>query len=285
MRKSLGYLAGAAISFVPLAWLATKAPHQMWFSLVSFALYHRGSSFRSEERWNFQVMTGWLVSPQGLLLALLVVVGLLFLFLWSDYDRRQRSPFYLCIWLAGGWGAYLAIPYPTFPQYFVLVLPYVSILATLGLYALQVRITPYITPMRVVVSVILLFILGLAKSADARPKEYRDRWPRIEAVANELNRVTPQGAMILADDGIYFAAHRIPLRGLENSYGRLMRIPVEMSRVLVATPRAEVLQWVAEGRFATISSCWPYDRRDDTMALYRLYPNHRTVKGCDLFWK
>jgi hypothetical protein len=138
--------------------------------------------------------------------------------------------------------------------------------------------------MRVVGPVILLFILGFAKSADARPREYRARWPRIEAVANELNRVTPRGAMILADDGIYFAAHRIPTRGLENSYGRL-RIPAEMSRVLVVVPRAEVLQWVAEGRFATISSCWPYDRRDDTMALYRLYPNHRTVKGCDLFWK
>jgi hypothetical protein len=284
VRKSLGYLAGAAISFMPLAWLATKAPRQMWFSLVSFALYYRGSSFRSEERWNFQVMTGWLGSPQGLLLVLLAATGLVFLFLQSDYDRRVRSSFYLCIWLAGGLAAYLAIPYPTFPQYFVLLLPYVSILATLGVYAVGTGIANSVAPWRLLVAVIGVFVVGLAKSAYSRPKEYRARWPRIEAVAKELNRVTPQDAELLADDGIYFAAHRIPPKGLENSYGRL-RIPAEMSRVLGVVPRSEVLELVAAGRFTAVSSCWPYDRRDDPLALYRLYPNHRTVKGCDLFWK
>jgi hypothetical protein len=283
--KSLGFLSGAAIPFVPLALLAAKAPRQVWFSLIMFPLYHRGLSFRGEARWNFQVMTGWLGSPQGMLLALLVVVGLLFLFLRSDYDRRQRSPFYLCIWLAGGLAVYLAIPYPTFPQYFVLLLPYVSILATLGLYAVGTRISNSLAPWPVLVAVIAVFVAGLAKSAYSRPKEYRARWPRIEAVAHELNRVTPRGAAILADDGIYFAAHRIPLRGLENSYGRLMRVSPELAKTLNVEPRATVLEWVAAGRFATISSCWPYDRRDDPLALYRLYPNHRTVKGCDLFWK
>lgn len=284
VRKSLALLSGAAIPLVLLAWLAAKAPHQVWFSLVTFALYHRAPNLRSSARWNFQVMTGWLVSPQGLLLGLLAAVGLWFLFLRSNYDRRLRSPFYLCIWLAGGLAAYLAIPYPTFPQYFVLLLPYISILATLGVYAVGTRIANSVAPWRLLVAVIAVFVVGLAKSAFSRPKEYRARWPRIEAVAQELNRVTPQNAAILADEGIYFAAHRIPPKGLENSFGR-KRIPPELSRVMRVVPRLEVLQWAAAGRFEAVASCWPYDAREDPMALYRVYANHSQVNQCDLFWK
>ena len=107
-------------------------------------------------------------------------------------------------------------------------------------------------------------------------------WPQLEEVATAVNRVTPQDGLVLADDFIYFAAQRTPPSGLGN-YGshRLQLSPRDSARFHIV-PRADLYEWLALGRFATVASCWGTD--DSRDAARRVYAEHTAVNGCDIFW-
>ena len=119
----------------------------MWYHLLYRATW-------MDRSWSvlgsLRTLASWLNSTQALLLILLAAVALTVPPSPSDLDERRRRECRLCGWLVAGLALFLATPLPTFPHYFILVVPFVSILAALGINVLPL---------------LLLFALGLAKLA------------------------------------------------------------------------------------------------------------------------
>ncbi len=276
------FVLGSAIPFGLLIWLALQAPRQVFFSVLKYPLFHRAPSFASSARWNLEVMTGWMTSTQGLLLAVLAAIGLLFLAVYPGWEEGPRAQFRLCAWMAAVMGFYLALPRATFPQYFILLAPFVAALAAVGLYAIGLRIWIHGRTVWLVLAAAGLFAAGLVKPAREQRPEYVFRWQRIENIAREVNRVTPPDGLVWADEGIYFCARRLPPRGLENSFAH--ELPVSLANSLHVVPRAKLNEWLASGRFQTVSSCWNDERWIDSLGLPRLYAERREVNDCYIFW-
>src|SRR2546422_308262 len=123
---------------LPIFWFALQAPRQVLFNVVEYHLLYRapGGVIRGLTWHDLKVLTAWLSSTQDLLLVLLAAVGLLFLAGRRSWDERRRQEFYLCAWLVVGLSFYMACPRPTYPQYFILVIPFLAILASVGLYSI-----------------------------------------------------------------------------------------------------------------------------------------------------
>ncbi len=124
----------------------------------------------------------------------------------------------MCGWLAAGLALFLATPLPTFPHYFILVVPFVSILAALGMNVLGSRLWPSARPLYVVLPLLLLFALGLAKLAvQLRGTFYVPTWGIVEDLAREVNRATSSDGLVHAPEVVLFAARRFPPPGMENN--------------------------------------------------------------------
>jgi hypothetical protein len=50
-------------------------------------------------------------------------------------------------------------------------------------------------------------------------------------------------------------------------------------------PRAQLHDWVTQGRFHTIASCWLNEEQREVIHSAGLYPNHQKVAGCDVYWR
>ncbi|MBI3665494.1 MAG: glycosyltransferase family 39 protein [Acidobacteria bacterium] len=287
--KALRFLAGAALPFLPLLWLAAHSPRRVLFNVVEFHLLHRREGFdrigfNQVTRWDLKVLSGWLDSTQGLLLVVLAALGLLFVAGSSDWDPRRRAEFRLCAWLAGALSLYLATPHPTLPQYFVLVVPFAGILASLGVYATGVRIWRPDRAARLVLAAVGLFALGLGRSAYAERRSFQFGLRHIEDLAREINQVTPNNGLLWADDEtVYFVAQRLPPPGMEHLNAGRLELPPGFAAFLHVVLRSQVEERLAAGGFATVL-IWPTDPRVESMGLPRLYARRKTVHGYDLFW-
>ena len=64
-----------------------------------------------------------------------------------------------------------------------------------------------------------------------------------------------------------------------------MSLPPAEAAALHVVPRAQLHDWVRQGRFHTIASCWLNEEQQDVIHSAGLYPNHRKVAGCDVYWR
>jgi len=284
LKKCLQFLAGGVIPFLPLLWLAAQGPRQVLFDVTEFHLFYRGLAFLPSSglfRWDLGVVTGWLHSTQGLVLAGL---GALCIVAASDWEERQRAELYLCAWLTVGLGLYIAAAHPTFEQYFVLLAPFLSITAALGLYAIGSRLWPARHPAWLALALAGLFCL----------QTYQQRgllypcWRQIEAVAQAINQVAPQKGEVYADyESVYFAAGRLPPSGLENSFAPVLRLPPAFAARLHVVPQSQVDGWLAGGRFAAVL-VRASDPDVQSLGLRRLYSRQREITCYNerhyLFW-
>jgi len=105
-------------------------------------------------------------------------------------------------------GINVSIAHPTFETYFVLTVPFLGILAAVGLFEISTRLGPQSRPFWPVLILTALLCLGLAKAL----YEKRDdlTWPDLEKVAGKVDQVTPPQARLLADEHIYFLTRRPP---------------------------------------------------------------------------
>jgi 4-amino-4-deoxy-L-arabinose transferase-like glycosyltransferase len=210
------------------------------------------------------------------------VVGLLFVLGRSQWGDERKAEFYLCGWLTAGLGAYLAIAPITFPQYFILLIPFLSILAAVGIMAIASWLRPAGRPNWLVAGVLVLFSAGLPWWILQQRRHLT--WPQLEEVAKAVNRVTPKDGLVWADEIIYFAAQRTPPSGLENFDSHKLRLSPGDSAKLHVVPRADLYEWAALGRFASIASCWATDDWIDATGIRKVYADRTTVHGCDIFW-
>jgi len=168
---------------------------------------------------------------------------------------------------------WLAIPRPTFAFYFVLLTPFISILAAVGFYELATRfnrsqITGWLT-----LALIVLYAEGLAGRAyKSRLEIFYGDYPTMAEVARETDQLTPRDGWIYAFEWVYFEMKRVPPPGLENGFN----------------PFSRADEWLAEGRFDTICMM-AGDPRIQTYDLFNRYAKNKLfttpTTRMILFWE
>jgi len=207
------------------------------------------------------------------------------LFTWfqSPENHERRAPWYLCGWLAAAEAFWLCMPHPTFARYFLFCMPFLSMLAPVGLRAIATRIHPAGGPWLPALLVIFLAAGDLGKwyfedVADAY------NWSDMEKTAAVVNQVTPPGASLHADEMVYFAADRIPPSGEELQDSHKLQLAPDRAALVHVYSNAELHQRILAGRFDTFQTCYPagYEK----LGLDKLYEHKRDFEDndCVVYW-
>ena len=185
--KLVAFAIGTAIAFVPVFRLFSLGPRQTWFNVVQYHVFFRKLYWPETTRHDLEILTSWIDSGQALMLGLLALFGLLYVARRSRWPRALKAEFYLCAWLALALSAEAGRAHPTFPQYFVFIVPFVAILAGVGLYAIGSRVLEPDRPLWPVLLVTALFVFGTRrgylsiagkKSGGAGTKSWRPKSTR-----------------------------------------------------------------------------------------------------------
>jgi hypothetical protein len=148
-----------------------------------------------------------------------------------------------------------------------------------GLYAIGSRVLGGDRPRWPVLVVSALLALGLGKSLYER----RDlNWSAYQRLANKVDQVTPRGALLLANEPIYFLTRRTPPPGFELFYSHKVNLPPAEAALMHIVTEAEVKRQVQSGMFATAYSC--DDGEIDDWGLEKLYQQRVDMDDCSIFW-
>ncbi len=278
--KLVAFIAGAVPPFLPVLWLFLKAPGIVWFNLVRYHVFFRSVRWEGAAKHDIDVFLSWIDSSQALLLGLLAIGGLLFTARASGWERARRAEVYLCAWVAVMMGAEIANAHPTFTWYFLLVVPFLAIPATVGFYAAGSRLYRPDRPWLPATVLIVLLALGLGKA-------FRDdteslTWHDMEAIANKVQEVTPPDGTFWASEHIFFLTHRPVPDGMEFQAGMKLDMPMSQAAPLHILPKPELERRVKTGAYNTISSC--DDDRIDELGLPKLYAHKQEIGSCSVFW-
>jgi hypothetical protein len=282
LRKFGAFTTGAVVAFVPVLWLFAEAPRRVMFNLIEYHLFYRSVGWEDAVPHDLEVITSFVNSAQALILGFLAVAGLLFT-IKGQSERGWRQELYLCGWLAVALGLNGAIAHPTFEMYFILMVPFLGILASVGLYEVSSRLATHSRPFWPVVVLTVLLCLGLAKKLYERRDDYS--WHDLEEVAREVDQVTPPQAPLLADEHIYFLTRRTPASGAEFSDSQKLNLPAAVAASLHIVPRTELAKRVQAGMFSTVETC--NDEDDDrfrVLGLPEVYARKAVVHDCSIFW-
>jgi len=284
-RKFAAFALATAIALVPLLLLLAKGPRQVIFNIVEYHLFYRSIGWEGAQQ-DLEVLTSWVNSTQALLLGLLAVAGVLFA-VKSRQDRQWREELYLCCWLAVALALFISSAHPTFEAYFVLLVPFLGVLAAVGLYALVSRLDiPLGTQGRQLFPIVVLtalLCLGLARALYERRDDYS--WRDLEEIARRVEQVTPPQEVLLADEHIYFLTHHTPPSGMEFPDSQKLNLPPAVAASLHIVSRTELAKRVQAGMFNTVETC---DDEDDERILIlhlpQVYARKAVIHGCRIFW-
>lgn len=274
-RTAFAFAAGALIPFLPVAWLAAQGPRQAWFNIVEYHARFRKLYWPNTTRHDLEVLTSWIDSGQALLLGLLAVGGLIYIVRRSKWPDELRREFYLAAWLAAALATEVGRAHPTFPQYFLLVVPFLAILAPAGAYAAAPG-----SPRAAALTVSLLTVFGMGRILyDHRES---DHWAAYEHIAAKVAEVTPPGAPIFVNDPIYFLLKRTPPPGMELYYTHRLKLPPADRALFHILTDAELVSELQSGKFPTAYTCDDGGIGSDTLA--PLYRRSAEVEECKVFW-
>jgi 4-amino-4-deoxy-L-arabinose transferase-like glycosyltransferase len=282
LRKFAAFVTGAVVSFVPVLWLFAEAPRQVLFNLIEYHLFYRSVGWEDALRHDLEVISTPVNSAQALILGLLAVAGLLFTIKGRE-DPRWRRELYLCSWLAVALGLQISSAHPTFEMYFVLIVPFLGILAAVGFYEVSSRLASQSRSFWPIFALTVLLCLGLAKTLYERRDEYT--WQYLEEVASKVDQVTPPHALLLADEHIYFLTRRTPPSGAEFLDSQKLNLPPAQAASLHIVPRAEMARRVQARMFDTVETCNDEDdERFKVLGLPQVYAKKAVVHDCTIFW-
>jgi 4-amino-4-deoxy-L-arabinose transferase-like glycosyltransferase len=279
--KFAAFIGATMVPFFPLLWLFTKAPRRVFFQAVEFHLFYRDAAWKTATQHNLEVLISWANDPAALLLGLLAAVGLCFIASKSVWDREHRAEFYLCGWLTLVLSLYLFKAHPTFARYFLLVVPFLTVLATAGLYAIVSGVEVLRGPRWPVLVIGLVLAVGLGEEMYERRDDHS--WPGLEQVARKVNDVTPPQGMLLADEPFYFLTRRVPPSGMEYGDTHKLKLPAEFAASLHVFPQAELERRIHAGVFDTVSTCAEDDKIKE-LGLAGLYRKNFEMDDCHVFW-
>ena len=113
-------------------------PQQVIFGAVKFHLFYRQVEWDGAILHNFEVLIAWADSGHALILLLLAIVGLVYITSRGNWPREVCEELLLLRgYIASAQGAYLFIARPTFTHFFLLAVPFLSILAAIGFFAVS----------------------------------------------------------------------------------------------------------------------------------------------------
>ena len=291
-RLALGasFIAGAVISLLPLLALFAQSPARVIFDVFRYHMFYRRSDWPGATQHDLEIFTSWIESPQALILGILAVTGIWFVATKSGWDSARRSEFYLCGWLALAVGLHVSTAHPTFSQYYIFTVPFVGILASLGMFAIVSQFpagdaahagNSSRLPLWPLVGVSLLVCLNLARELYDRRDD--TAWPKMEEIARKVNAVTPAGASLYADEPTYFLTRRMPPPGNEYISSHKLRLPAALSELVHIVPQPEFDRRIAAGLYDTLETCdgddWIKERK-----LEEIYRQKADIADCAVFW-
>lgn len=266
--KAAAMVAGGAAAAAPLAVLLAKSPQKVLFDMVKFHLLYRQVAWPDALPHDAGVLFAWLDSSQALILGGLALLGLL-------VARRQehRSELYLCGWLSLAISVHLATAHPTFERYFVFIVPFLCILATFG---------ACFWPQKG--AVLLIFVLLTGGNLAKRLIEDHDgwRWSTMERMAAEVDRVTPKGAPLYAEEHVYFITRRPPPAGMESGDSHKLEFPAPEAAALGILPKQVIEARIKAREFTTVQMC--SDKQIERLGLATLYKDSVEVEDCRIFF-
>lgn len=277
--SALSFAAGAAVALIPLAVLFLQSPRRVIFDVFDYHLFFRRSEWPGATQHDLEVFASWIDFPQAIILMVLAAAGIWFIVRRSTWDRAQRAEFYLCAWLAAALALHISTAHPTFERYYLFTVPFLAILAAVGLFAIASKLGLERASWPVF-AVGLLVCLGLGKRIYER--DYLT-WHDMEQIAAQVEKVTPAGAPFYAEEHIYFLTRRTPPPGNEYLSSHKLRLPPEQSQLLHIVPQTEFDRRIQAGEFHTLEACqndeWINERK-----LNEIYKQKMEIAGCSVFW-
>lgn len=282
-RKSAAFLTGAVVPLLPILLLFVEGPRQVIFNIVEYHLFYRRVEWEGATTHDIEVLISWIDSAHALLPGLLALAGLVFT-IKNELDRRWRAELYLCFWLTVGLALDISSAHPTFEQYFVLLVPFLGILASVGLYEIVSRLDTRSRPFWPLLALTILLCLGLGKAISERSDDYT--WRDLEDVARKVDQVTPANAPLLAEEHCYFLTRRRPPDGMEFADSqKVFSLPPALATSLHILPRTELAKHVQMGMFSTVQACRDDDdERFQVLGVAPLYRQKAVIHGCSIFW-
>jgi hypothetical protein len=187
----------------------------------------------------------------------------------------------LCGWLALALGAHICSAHPTFPQYFLLLTPFLSLLAAVGLYSIGSRMYAPDRPFWPVFVYGFLLCFALAKSVSEEINDFS--WVDFEEIARQVDRVTPPRGSLLADEHVYFLTRRTPPPGMELGDSHKLELPVALADLVHIVNGSELDRRVRAGVYDTVETC-DDEARMQARGLPQLYSNSVEISSCTVFW-
>jgi hypothetical protein len=278
--KVAAFAAGAAAPFAPVLILLAHGPHQVIFNILKYHTIYRRVAWEGATSHDIGVVTGWVNGSPSLLLVLLAIAGLLSI-KKIGFEPPRRSEFRLCLWLAVAIGGENLFAHPTFPQYFVFLIPFLTVLAAIGFYAVAARLAD---PDRLRAPVIVMLCIAAFCLGNSL---YEDRdictWRQLERVADKVKQVTPKGARLLAPEQVYFLARWPVPSGMEHDDAhKLQFAPAENARLHIL-PKAEMDQRIKAGDFSTAVLC--DDDQISELEEWNVYSQKADFQDCTVFWQ
>jgi hypothetical protein len=282
-RKITGALSfgiGVTTAFVPLLILFFKAPSVVLFDVVQYNLLYREVHWPGVTQQNIGVFLSWIDSSHALLLALLSLAGLAFIKRSAGWEQRLRRDLYLCAWVALALGMHISSARPTFQRYYLLLVPFLAPLATVGLYWAVSHLHTTQRPFWPVFATVLFIAAGAAKLIHEGQDNFT--WKDFDGVSREVAQSVPADAPLYADEHVYFLTHHPPPPGLELHDSHKLDLPPDRARELHLVPMREIERRIRAGEFSAVEGC-DEDRIGD-IDLHRIYSQKKDAGECFAFF-
>ena len=278
--KAAAFVGGALVACVPVLVLLVRGPHQVIFNILEYHSLYRRIEWEGATAHDVGTATDWFNSSPSLLLFLLALAGFLYL-RRGHFSPARRAELHLCLWLSLAISFQNMFAHPTFPQYFVFIIPFLTVLAGVGFYAVAVRLYHPDRPWPAVI--LLLTVTALCLGNDV----YEDRdsytWHKVEQVANKMKQVTPKGAPLLAPEQIYFLTNWPIPPGMEHADAHKLSLSPSEAALLHVVPKAEIERRVKAGEFATVVTC--EDDETNDVDDWDVFSQKADFDRCTVFWK
>ena len=268
----LAFIGGALVGGLPAILSFVRFPSLTWFNLVTYHVLFRQAGWGGTGEQDWGVITSFVDSGQALLLGLFAIAGLVLV-------RNLEFQLAAALAVAVGWEA--ASAHPTFPQYFVFLVPLLAIPAASGFRCVADRI--HLRPSFAVAGLIAVLGLALSNSLISFAGDNTD-WDNIAALARKVKDVTPDHAPVLADPPVYFAMHAIPPEGSNFPASHRMEVSLDQAARLHIVPQSLLERQVKDGMFATVETCRGDEDEMEALELPKHYAHSVTMKDCQVYW-